>query len=545
MTLKKIITILSFLVIVILSSTGALIKLDAAVDFSTASSVDSDLAGFGIEPEKFKLDMQSNQEPSCLMFAMTIQQSSGNKDIYNQYLYIYNPSGIENYNIKEVQIRYSAALTSETLLDLSSLIGITNYHNLKLLSISSNKTVAKYLVLDLDSYTRNQYQMFELKKISYNLKSDSVPVTKYQALGDRYIYNTSSNGNQEITYEYEKMNNISIKNTITMQYIIQSGDFSFNRLKLLNKGSEYWFYGFKSEGFTIDDLYEVEMVYQISDSITYRPINDIAAYYQNEDVNDFTPKISNTQYVTGQVITPYSIQEENAYFFKKYKYTWDSIMSFNEAKDNSNSSFSNFINTNFINTEWIVTFYSYNYSASTRSHYWDTIKGYNGATDFANYLTDKRSFSVGNGGARYDYYEYNSKLIEEIEIVRLKFKSQGEIYNLSVIVDPINSSGTGTHTPKNDFNIIDWLYNFFLKLVNLIMVTFKLNKVEAMILAIALIVLIIPNLVSKLFSIVTKKGIDGLFIAIKSLFRLIFAIPIYIYNLLVGKSNSTKRDDRR
>lgn len=529
--MKKFLLILAMMWMCFASS-PRLIYVAAATGSNTQdySSVDDDLAGFGLTSDKnYIADNNSHQEPSTLIFAETKTE-----DKYYCYFYLYLPqANIEPYSsylFQSLQISYLSTNNKEALEDNASLTSSTLYYSLKLIDTSVNGTVYKFLVEGMENANRLKYRRYCLRQVKYVVGSAGY-TPEYQILGDDFYYETLENGNTY--YEWQKMNYLTIKNKVVYSYLISTNNDVWNDFfHTPHLGGEYWFYGFTPNGFEIDTLMEVSMDYYLSDIKCYKPHSDISVKFFNNSLGDasYSANITNTIY-KNVIIKPEEIDQEwYKNFFQQMTFSWNRIAKQSEAVKTDNAYFKNFIKNHFKESEWIVQFFEADYTYTSKER---TCARYSEYGSFCNYLESYGSVSyisqVSPSGTG-NYYEYNSKYVDEVSITRLKFKSEGKTYDLNVITNPISSSGQVTPGKDKEENIFTWLLDLFKKLAKWIQETFEVSEVVSYILAILVTILAIALAISMLFALakaIVKWGFSAI---IKVIFGIIFFIPRIIFN---------------
>lgn len=449
---------------------SSIIALSAAENIDQYSSVQEDLDKFGIDEEKYEYRPLSNEQISCLLFAET----KNNEEEYYYYLYLYLPTGFidedvpKNYN--KVQIGYSSA-NNDSLLDSEDLLAINSY-NLSFLSLSDNKTVAKYIIKDFDPAIKKPYRRYQIRRV--NCKDNT-----YFPLGDEYFYyNTTVDNVDAVAYEYKKMNYLTLDNVHCASYILKNDSFFEDLFNLEYDTQQSFFYGFDIENFKIDELYEVDFIYEyngvsgiqatlngemfddpvgqanVKKLIDEKGINPDELVGEDLKMYQFTmalfggyAPIYGTPVVvdTPETITPEEVKVEGTKGFlnKSYSVKWNTISTYNECVDNSNDSFADFIKKYFKDCDYLVNFKNFKITINENTtNTFDRVGAWlnnDKAWDrLYNWLRDQRP----NYPTNYPpYYEVNKYDCNQVEAVRMKFNSAGTIYDLSVITNPVDSEG--------------------------------------------------------------------------------------------------------
>lgn len=374
-----------------------------------------------IEDFDYRYNEFANEDTNVLLFLE-------NKDLYN--IYFYNPKGLENVKVNQIQIGLINSNVKDTLNDDSNLK--VNYYDLEFISITENKCVQKYRIINIDENVHlYNYRRYSLRQIQYK---DEI----WQTLGDEYFY-YEENGSTK--YEYKKATYITLKNVATYNVYIENDDI-WNSIIRVDKGKDVYFYGFSTD-FKIDSLKEIEILYDYQKFNGYRGNEYVDIYNPNYDVDDFSkqflPKIDEKQQM--DVIITHKKEDiilDGGLFCKSSTIKWDTISTYNEMMNISNESLKNKISMNFKNCDYIVNYASFDFEFAKRNVIYVPGDPY---YDFIKYL-DNNGISSSNG-----FYNVirvdNGTLVTNVNMIRMKYETNGTIYDVQVIVAPQDSTSMG------------------------------------------------------------------------------------------------------
>lgn len=338
------------------------------------------------------------------------------------------------------------------------------------------------------------------KKYQLNLKNDLKQYRKYEftqvvsralnySISKEFYYYENSLG--ETKYEYSNIQVIEIKNQIMYEFLINESSSLENFFNIKN-GSSNYFIGFNTD-LKIEDLIEVDISYQ------YQTIAGIKKNYSSDyfqampPLSEYDKTPSNwSDYAVkyGEILETSTtlkgeiIESSNNSLFKKEKMKWKNIESYKSLSSNKSEALSTFAKENLSAYSWIINIAQYDYfykdADLIQSSFYKNLYDYLGSENDTNL---GRRAHLANG-----------TYISQAEIMRLKFETDGNIYDLSVISVPIDSSGSiSPDLPDEVNNIIDWLAN--------VLTFFGIEKPAANGIAICIIIFICLTAVSILFSI--------------------------------------------
>ena len=538
---------------------STIINISANDYISYASTAQEDLKSFGLSEDDYSLDLDSNRHVSCFLFVEDIEE-----DTTFYYLYLYDPkafSVVPARNYLQIQISHLTSNFIELLDDDSAVERSLNYYDLTYMSSSDNGTVAKFLVNGLKFSSPKIYRRYQLRQISYFYDLS----TNFYTFGDEFLYETLNNGS--VTYQWKKMDYITLYNVILDSYIIDVSLNNFDKLVSF-LGGEYYlgkydFYGFSlPKDLDITDLISIDFSYYKSDYIFYKPGTDFdkADIYVYEDTSilngrkymrggrdsDYEPLKINREYYPDVKINDYEIitNIDNKWFCSQ-KFKLNTISTYKELSEISNNDMRNGLMNTFKDCDYVINFagdpcYSesgtFAYAINSDKDDYDPFVY---ALDYHN----KNIASIYNGGY-FTYSKYTTSYYSDVEAVKLTLNSDGKLYDLDVIVSPQDSPDNPNGTNPNP-TIWDKLLELFYKFRDLLMETFGLDEIWATLLAIVLILVslfIIFDLVKSLVvkgstSLILKVGsitFTGLGYLFKGLFTILYYLLIYPFKLIFG-----------
>lgn len=332
--------------------------------------------------------------------------------------YVYNPTG------KATAIRINLSLTIEN--------PVYNGYSLSLVSSNSKNTLQKYVVNNLtvnkDLEIRS-YLISSIFRAPYPIKGEELPDDNGQT-------------NQAISYSVGKMYRVANEQcTVREQKIVTITDKFLGNILYEDKAINIFvgttkqdvsFVTFNTD-MPIDDLYEIEMDYDIYDyTILYKIPSGHSGYYDEN-----TLKYSNKVEVRNRVITSEDEMDVDEGWWTNKSHKMKLIGKNSELLDknheNYDKTFASYQKRNELDKyEWSIFFYS---------------------CDYEKYVVEN---SMLNG----QIYRINSKQIKEMTILRLKFISDGVVYNLGAI-DDVSTGPRDPLTPDSK----NWLKALILFLV--------------------------------------------------------------------------------
>lgn len=419
------------------------VPLTSAV-IASSNPIDEELTKMEIPKENYKIDLESNEDISTLLFLE-------NKEKYS--IYFYKPSGIRKYTMLSIQIGIAGSDDLEMLND-DGFLYIDNY-NLTLEGYSSNDCVAKYSVVGLmESIHKETYRRYSLRQIYVKFDNNFKPgpmyattIPTWQTLGDEYLYYNDEEG--KTTYHYKKANYVNILNKVVYSYYFETSNI-FESLFGIEKGKEHYFYGFTPDR-NIEHLSEVELIYNYQ-SITAYKAQHISSFYEptvraKEDDFVYKPILGMIKKENVVVLEGEKESVEVNKFFKTSVVKWNKISKYEDLITNSNKVFADNISEKFSGMEYIVNFGGFDYKFNI-----EQLNYSNNALDFSSYLNKNNAniTSSGSMNLRYQIYKFTGTYVSQIQLIRMRYETNGTEYNIQVITDPINSSGVleGVDKPK-------------------------------------------------------------------------------------------------
>lgn len=404
------------------------------------SSLDEELLSMDIHEENaYPYVENSNQEVSTLLFL---------ENDAEYYIYFYLPTGIVQYDFLTIQL---GICVSDSFDDLNSDSNLeVNNYTLEYVDTTNNGCVAKYTILDMEdtlhTYDHRRYSIRQVyMKYDNILHPTSTAKVSYfpywQTLGDEYYYYQDLNG--QTAYQYKKAEFVSLTYKEVWSYYFRETN-NLQNLFGINKGTEHYFYGFTPDR-EIDTLKEVELIYNKQSLAGRRVTYNVPFFITSED-NFFNAEFGPVEKENVIILEGESVSQEDndgvfRLFFKRDIIKWNRISTYEELIQNEDKQFANFIKKNFLGAEYVVNFASYDYRITETSYLFDEDEWNDNGKLFKQYLEDNNATSVATGG--YRYHIFKGTYISEVQMIRMRYETNGIEYNIQVITDPINSSGTG------------------------------------------------------------------------------------------------------
>lgn len=425
------------------------------------NSIDQELIESGMSEETFKLDLESNEDVSVLLFVEPMEEKE------NYFIYFYDPIGISHFNFQILQIGYCTN-DKESELEKDSNLKVLD-HTLKLLGYSSNNCVAKYsLTMDVEW---NTYRRYSIRQTMY--MSSRPFLRKWQILGDEYLYYNDALDNS-VKYHYKKANYISLNNVHCSSFIAFNESFWQSLFTNARSGNEFYFYGFSVDNYSIDNLNEVEIIYNYQSLEAYWFLLEfgIGAFF-NPDVEKasqydlrYVPTFGEEKLEDTIILESDKVDETfDTYFWKpKKELKFNSISNYSDLIKNDNDSFSSYIQSNFNGCDYVVNFASFN------AHKYDDkvdldAESLQKAPELISYLKSTNLFEDEK-----EYYasvlagfmhKYKTTYIYNVELVRLRFETEGKEYDLQVITAPVETEGVKGTLSSNVLSLFERIVNWF------------------------------------------------------------------------------------
>lgn len=421
------------------------VPLTSAV-IASSNPVDEELTKMEIPKENYKIDLESNEDISTLLFLE-------NKEKYS--IYFYKPSGIRKYTMLSIQIGIAGSDDLEILND-DGFLFVDNY-NLTLEGYSSNDCVAKYSVVGLmESIHQETYRRYSLRQIYVKFDNNFKPgpmyattIPTWQTLGDEYLYYNDEEG--KTTYHYKKANYVNILNKVVYSYYFEYTS-EWDKMFGLIGAYEHYFYGFTPDR-KIDDLQEVELIYKHRSVSGYKAVPTSDYYkplpYANENDLEYKPKYGEEEKADVIILKGETEEVEKTYWFRKKKVKWNRISTYDELIENADKTFGKNIEKYFKGNEYIVNFAGFP-CLLVETKLLENLQ--NEFNDFFDYLISNNAKLIMNTqtGKNYSFYRYKGTYVNQIQLIRMRYETDGEEFNIQVITNPIDSSGilSGTDKPE-------------------------------------------------------------------------------------------------
>lgn len=399
-------------------------------------SLDEELSSMDIHEEvAYPYIENSNQDVSTLLFLE-------NDDEY--YIYFYMPKGIVQYDFFKIQLGIYVSDQFDELNNDSNL-EINNF-NLEYIDTTNNGCVAKYAILDMEetlyTYDHRRYSIRQVYMRYDNVFNPpgtirSIYFPYWQTLGDEYYYYQDIDG--KTVYHYKKAEYVSLRNKVSYSYMFEKTPWYDFIHPGYEEGKEYFFYGFTPDR-DIDHLKEVEIIYN------YQTIQGIKADYFSKPYfasDKSTPTLGEEKRENRIILEGIEQTTTSHAFFLPNTISWETISTPEELSQNADSYFSEFMEEYFAGYEYVVTFADYSYKLDDKYLITHTTDEEN--AEFIDYLMANRNDYIIDGTSFVSqYYAYNGTYVSDISIVRMRYETDGLEYNIQVITDPVDVSGTGS-----------------------------------------------------------------------------------------------------
>ena len=380
------------------------------------------------------------------------------------------------YNVSDFTNQYSSVFTPEhiTSINISKTIGdelsIRNYYLTRIKSYYSQFGVfTKFLVEDFEVIS-NTVRYYEIPSIFSDLTPTGASVSGYTTeqaykVAGRFKFETQNNGTIKVEFVGTKV------------IIVTSMYCGFVRYKnndapswLNNSSCDSHFVAFSTD-LQIDKLLEAD-VYYSSQSYEYIMTG---GEYPTVQSNLGT---KTAQYAYLDYTQNVDINNGGSLLFKGNHYSWDRIQSVSDFIDTVN--------------------YDIVYEGSLFNTTVESKITANGKTSLNNKQWVLRYCETDYIEEGYAYYRENRTICGDVTILRLKFETDGKIYNLGVVSnktnedsDPINSVSV-KYGLGDIFNNIDDLIKLILGIIAIVLLLIILGPVLPMI--INLIVLLLKSI---------------------------------------------------
>lgn len=442
-------------------------------------TLDEELLSMDIHEENaYPYVENSNQEVSTLLFL---------ENDAEYYIYFYLPKGIVQYDFLTIQL---GICVSDSFDDLNSDSNLeVNNYTLEYVDTTNNGCVAKYAILDMEdtlhTYDHRRYSIRQVYMRYDNVLNPpgtirSVYMPYWQTLGDEYYYYQDLNG--QTAYQYKKAEFVSLTYKEVYSYYFNTVNPVLEFIGV-NRGQEHYFYGFTPDR-DIDHLTEVEIIYDYYSIEAYKA-QHTSKYYQplpgaTENDLKYKPIFGETK--RGEVIVlegEVNVEISPDFLFWKAKtMTWNRISTYEELSNNEDSTFANFVKTHFSDAQFIVNFAGFDYSFSEHELPVNFINDY---LDFCSYLAANGA-EIGSSipmGEVYRFYGFKGTYVSNVQMIRMCYETDGIQYNIQVITDPIDSSGSGEGVDnpelKDWVNTVITIFKFIIVIIFIVLIVYILK----------------------------------------------------------------------
>ncbi len=439
---------------------------------SYSNVVDEDMKNLGI-------DINSIPTNSMKMLACTEQSVKGENFlvffIYDKDLY----SEIKNVNIT---VKHAATVTA-----FNDITGTTKRYKTKLVATSSNGCVHKYMCqIDQD------IQQYHCKEYVFGR------VTLETGESTSYPFTTTINGSD---YQYSIQDVITLNNTKAASiYLEQHNDYSQGLLG--SKGRNNVMYGLSVNNYKIDQLEEIEFIYDLynfeavacgNQFLWSETLKTSNGFFDEEYINSSEFKSHGVTYSeeemqeikkyypdyyelvergVDKVVTNTTYETKTHGIFKHNTYKWDSIIKMSDLENHASKETAELIKKTFPSQDFVVTVDSFDVEKRQDSKVGGKSKLCQLQKDQLHktvgtkerdprywWLQDK--YGIKPEWPSYDTMYYCSKMPKNIEVVRMKFIDEKQNpYDLSVITTPIDITDF-TGDPNAEKSVFDFVIDIF------------------------------------------------------------------------------------
>ena len=410
------------------------------------NEVELDLYNLGIDTSAYTKD----SETELLLFAEVKEEL---------YFYVFNYATGQDF----ANITFSSRGAND-IEALNETEYTYNSCSLNYYASSENKQFVKYKVLDYEIESEYKYRQYDLHKLNFEISGDV-----YVSLEDSYIFHTEDDGSITYTkrgYSYLSLSDVTVYNLLLNQSNPLENWFGYNLY-----GRYTSWYGFNCDNYKIEDLLEIQIT-----ALEY----DLEFYTSEDYQYSFMFQEADEQVETLYKINPEVKEYEKRGFFSKEICSWNQILKISDIETmheegNLSDDIYNFANDYFAKNEFLVNFADFEYSANAgyavSSFSWDPNSGFhdelNPLIDFSTMSEDdkicyqlwnnyyNRNFPAGfpSTSQGYSYNKITTKGNSSAQAVRMKFIDiEDNYYDLAVITDPKDSSGTIGDGGFNEFN---------------------------------------------------------------------------------------------
>lgn len=371
----------------------------ASADDMLPSSVLDDLSKDGnFDESKYPL----NYSDTTLSVIQIAESTDG-----ELLIYVYQPSGSsKDYRASSINI--------STELDEKN----PSYRNYALEYLNSSDSLYKYRVKNF-VVSDSDFKRYDIssvyrpwdKDVDKPAEGENITTEKAFRVAQRWNLMNTSDG---VVYSMQQIDVVEIVDKYVGYMHYENGFYLFQN------SCDSHFVAFSTD-WNMDNLFEVELDYYIT------PYTHKISWYPSGfgvETSDATYATDEPQHVI-QIVDHLQTGEYSPYGWIGKKYSWDRIRTAKEFADNENEHLTDESKERLKNKQWVVTF------TETPTYFSSNVTGTSGVQVW--------TFSR----------------VEELTILRLKFESDGDVYNLGVVdnktSEGVNQSPDGIVRPDDNW----------------------------------------------------------------------------------------------
>lgn len=432
-----------------------------SVSIPLVSSIDDELKSMNITTEQYELDVSSTQGLTTFL----IKDNEKNDDLE---VWFYDPTAKFKYDSNmdyNLTYFYHNLDVSFSYDEWKSHIGFeSNETNLSYLGCSSNKTITKWGLSNISSRIGHNLDLYRMFKMNRLFVGDYV----YNLYDHFSLSPVDENGNSSL--EYTQENVVLLSDINVYGYAIDEYDLSFwDKYFTGNfKKGIYYFYGFNVSNYDVEEIYEMDIEYQSYENA------EVYLGTKKQDsaiVPDFSKYQDRLIQSLGDVKTTTVTLKADKYIttsdkvnYKSYSYKFNEVDSVSNLLSNSSddSYFNSFIRNNFSKDKFICNFAKYDANIEVRDVFLDY--GIDYKSDWVKQNCVMTATSIPT--IHYWGCKLTTPEIRNVNALRLKFKSDGEVKDLPVKTAVHEGpSDIGDSPEENSLSWIEYLLELIKKLV--------------------------------------------------------------------------------
>lgn len=433
-------------------------------------SVDEELNSLNFTTEQYKLDLNSTQGLTTFL----IKDNEENDDLE---VWFYDPTGRFKYDSNmeyNITYFYHNLDVSFSYDEWKSHIGFeSNKSKLSYLGCSSNKTITKWNISNISSRIGHNLELYRMIEITHLFVDDYT----YNLYDHFALSPIDEYGNSSLQYTQENV--VLLSDINVYGYAIDEYDLSFwDKYFTGNfKKGIYYFYGFNVSNYDVEEIYEMDIEYQSYENA------EVYLGTKKQDsaiVPDFSKYQDRLIQSLGDVKTTTVTLKADKYIttsdkvnYKSYSYKFNEVDTVTNLLSNSSDDpyFNSFISSNFSKDKFICNFAKYDVdinvntlSSSFVNSNKDWVYSNCAYKTVQEYSPPPLSILVSVN--HWMGCKLTTPEIRNVNALRLKFKSDGEVKDLPVKTAVHEGpSDIGDSPEENSLSWIEYLLELIKKLV--------------------------------------------------------------------------------